>query len=325
MRITSTSDQLQILLIDDSAADVQLVRRALNAAMPEAYAMSVATTLQEAINLLGKGSFDLALLDRTLPDAEGFSGLHSLHNFAPDLPIVFVTGSQDERFAADAIRSGAQDYLSKDNLDGHLIKRAIQYAILRKQFEGILIMRANYDPLTGLTNRTLFESRLAMARARMRRNNRAFALLYLDIDGFKPINDALGHSAGDDLLRQFAHRLKSAFRPYDTIARFTGDDFAVLVEDLASATNGEIVAKKIIDLLATPFQFYDQAISLQVSIGIASCAPGQEIGSKTLMRQADAAMHDAKLTTGNFYRTFAGLLTHLTRPDDEDEDLIAAD
>jgi len=311
VRITSSTDQLRILLIEDSVADVQIVKRALDAAMPEAYGLNVAATLEESLSLLGKVFFDIALLDRTLPDVDGFSGLHRLHSFAPDLPVVFLTGHQDDRFAFDAIRSGAQDYLFKDNVDGHMIKRTIQYAILRKQFEGILVMRGNYDPLTGLANRTLFESRVDMARARMKRNGRAFAVLYLNIDGFKPINEALGHAVGDDLLRQFSHRLKSAFRPYDTLARFAGDDFAILVEDLSNIAAAETVARKIIDLLAIPFQFYDRTVSLQASIGIATCAAGQEIGRTTMMKQADAAMHDAKNTPGSLYRTFAGLLNNL--------------
>jgi len=294
--------------------------------MPDAYVLEVAVTLEVALNLLAVQSFDIALLDRTLPDVEGFSGMHTLHNFAPDLPIVFLTGNQEERFAFDAIRSGAQDYLLKDGLDGHLLKRAIQYAILRKQFEGILIMRANYDPLTGLANRTLFESRLDMARARMKRNNRAFAILYLDLDGFKAVNDQLGHSGGDDLLRQFAHRLKSAFRPYDTIARLCGDDFAILAEDLANPEAAEVIARKVITLLASPFLFHERDISINVSIGIAVCAPGQEITRNTLMKQADAAMHDAKLTPGSFYRTFSSLLTNLTLGSaDEEEAIIIAD
>lgn len=322
MRITSVTDQLRILLIEDSLGDVQLVKRALNASMPEAYLLGVAATLEESLALLEKQVFDIALLDRTLPDADGFSALHRLNNSAPDLPIVFLSGNQDERFAFDAVRSGAQDYLFKDQFDGHLMRRTIQYAILRKQFEGILIMRGNYDPLTGLANRVLFESRLEIARARMKRNGRAYAVLYVDIDGFKPVNDMLGHSAGDDLLRQFSHRLKSAFRPYDTLARFAGDDFAILVEELPDIAAGEAVARKIIGLLAVPFQSYDRAISLAASIGVATCAAGQEIGGKMLMKQAEAAMHDAKLTAGSFYCTFSGLLHNLAVGSAEEEDLI---
>jgi diguanylate cyclase (GGDEF)-like protein len=322
LRITSITDQLRILLVEDSLGDVQLIKRVLNSAMPDAFVLDVAVTLEDALNLLAAHSFDIALLDRSLPDVDGFSGMHCLHNFAPELPIVFLTGNQEERFAFDAIRSGAQDYLLKDGLDGHLLKRAIQYAILRKQFEGIIIMRANYDPLTGLANRTLFQSRLDMARARMKRNDRAFAVLYLDLDSFKTVNEELGLTGADDLLRQFANRLKSAFRPYDTIARLAGDDFVILAEDLANSSAAEVVARKVIGLLDSPFNFHERDISIGVSIGIAICAPGQEITNKTLMKQADAAMHDAKLTPGSFYRTFCSLLSNLAIGSEVEEEAI---
>jgi diguanylate cyclase len=174
-----------------------------------------------------------------------------------------------------------------------------------------ILMRANCDKLTGLADRLLFESRLDMAKARIRRNGRSLAVLLLDIDGFKPINDALGHFAGDELLKQFAQRLKRAFRSYDTLARLKDDNFAILVEDLPALADSEIIARKIITLLESPFQFYDRTIILNASIGIATCTAGQEINCKTLMKQADAAMHDAKRTLGSFFQTFTGLLAHL--------------
>ena len=185
------------------------------------------------------------------------------------------------------------------------------------------IISAN-DRLTGLANRILFESRLKLARARMRRNFRPFAVLYLDFDGFRAINDSLGHAAGDDLLRQFSHRLQSAFRPCDTLARFTGDDFAILIEDLVAEEDAKRAARKVIDFLAIPFQLSGHVITLHVSIGIASNAPGQALSAETLMQQADAAMHDAKLRSGSFYRTYPDLLTRLASASTEDEALIMA-
>jgi diguanylate cyclase (GGDEF)-like protein len=172
-------------------------------------------------------------------------------------------------------------------------------------------MRANCDKLTGLADRLQFESRLDMAKARIQGNGRSLAVLLLDIDSFKPINDALGHFAGDEILKQFAQRLKSAFRSYDTLARLKDDNFAILIEDLPALADGEIIARKIISLLASPFQFLDRAVILDVSIGIATCTDGQEINCKAIMKQADAAMHDAKLTPGSFFQTFTGLLAHL--------------
>jgi diguanylate cyclase (GGDEF)-like protein len=185
------------------------------------------------------------------------------------------------------------------------------------------IISAN-DPLTGLANRVLFESRLKLAKARMQRSGRALAVLFLDFDDFKQVNNKLGYDAGDDLLRQFSWRLLAAFRPQDTIARFGGDDFAILVEDLASPAFAELAARKIIGLLAAPFQLCGQAFKPEISIGITTCVHGQHFAGETLLQQADAAMHDAKLQPGSFYRTFHGLLSHLAQASAEDEMLAIA-
>ena len=167
------------------------------------------------------------------------------------------------------------------------------------------------DKLTGLADGLLFVTCLDMAKARMRRSGGSLAVLLLDIDGFRPINDALRQCAGDEILKQFALRLKRAFRSCDTLARLKDDKFAILVEDLPSLADSEILAGKIISLLASPFQFCDRAVILDVSIGVATCTAGQKTNGTTLMKQADAAMHDAKRMPGSFFQTFAGLLTHL--------------
>lgn len=304
MRITSPENPLQILLVEDSKGDALLIEKALSTAMPEGYLLKKALTLQGALELLPHHSFDVALLDRSLPDVEGFNGLHSLQNMAPQLPIVFLTAFHDEQTAFEAIEQGAQDYLYKDKIDGHVIKRALQYAILRKQFEGVLILRANFDNLTGLANRMLFESRLDMAFARMKRQGGNLAVLFLDLDRFKPINDTYGHAAGDMLLKEVGIRLKRALRPYDTAARFGGDEFAILLEGLLEADHSEIVAKKIIKLLDTPINVFGNEVTVGVSIGVATCTSEQDISTETLMQQADAEMYEAKAIEGSSFCTY---------------------
>ena len=164
----------------------------------------------------------MVLLDRSLPDVSEFSGLLNIQTMAPQLPIIFLTAYSDETTALRAVEHGAQDYLFKDKVDGHTIKRAIQFAIHRKQFESILITQANFDALTGLANRTLFESRLDMALARIKRNKTGIAIFFMDLDRFKQVNDTYGHGAGDTLLKEVAERLKKSVRPYDTAARVRG-------------------------------------------------------------------------------------------------------
>lgn len=301
-RITNTADPLKILLVEDSKGDALLIENALDQAMESQHSIAKAKNIREALALLAQDNFDVALLDRSLPDAEGFDGLHSLQNLAPELPIVFLTAYQDEQTSFDAIIQGAQDYLFKDKLDGHVIQRAIQYAVLRKQFEGVLVTRANFDVLTGLANRMLFESRLEMALAKMQRQEGNLAVLFLDLNRFKQVNDTLGHAGGDALLKEVGQRLKKSLRPYDTAARFGGDEFAVLLESLPKPHHAEVVAEKIIRLIDAPFLIYGNEIHIGISIGIADTA--KPLSATTLMQRADRAMYAAKSNPESTWRLY---------------------
>lgn len=290
-----------ILLIEDSRGDALLIERELNTVIPEGYILQKAVTLEEALNLLPNHKFSVALLDRSLSDAEGFDGLYRLQNMAPDLPIVFLTAYQNEQTALESIKQGAQDYLLKDKINGHIIKRAIEFAILRKEFETILIQRANFDLLTGLANRWLFENRLDMALAKMKRGHTNFAILFLDLDFFKPINDVHGHATGDNVLKEVGERLKKIFRPYDTVARFGGDEFAVLLESLEDEKEPINSAKRIIRILKEPMHVLGNELNIGVSIGIVICNNEEEILAETLMQRADEAMYKAKNVSGSCY------------------------
>lgn len=301
MQFISTERPLKLLLIEDNKGDAMLTEKILRNTMFGSVNITRTETLADTLKLLSEEEFDIALLDRSLPDVEGFSGLHSIQNMAPQLPIVFLTAYRDEKTAFEAIEKGAQDYLFKDSMDGHIVKRAIQYAILRKQFEGILIMRANFDMLTGLTNRMLFESRLDMALAKMKRHGGDIAVLYLDLDHFKQVNDTMGHAAGDTLLKLVASRIKSVLRPYDTAARLGGDEFAILLENINNIESAEAVARKIIGLFANPFQLEEGHADIGVSIGIAYGTAAHPCDTIQIVSYADAAMYKAKAKSGSAY------------------------
>lgn len=304
MRLTSTQNRLRILLVEDSKGDALLVQSALNAALPSMHSLHTVHTIDGAIKAIADEEFEVALLDRSLPDAEGFSGLYSLQNMSPKLPIVFLTAYADETTALDAIEHGAQDYLFKDKIDGHVIRRAIQYAVLRKQFEGVLIMRANFDVLTGLANRQLFESRMDMALARAKRHGGGVCVMFMDLDGFKQVNDTYGHAAGDQLLKEIGQRLKKALRSYDTVARLGGDEFAILLEGVPGTLHMEAkkIAEKVIQQLNTPFHIRGNELVAKCSIGIAVSAPREyAVTSQQLLSQADAAMYQGK-SSGNTWR-----------------------
>jgi diguanylate cyclase (GGDEF)-like protein/PAS domain S-box-containing protein len=169
-------------------------------------------------------------------------------------------------------------------------------AIDRKAFESRLAHQAHHDPLTGLPNRVLFIEFLTVALARARRRDSAVAVLFLDLDRFKFVNDSFGHDTGDELLTSLARRLQSVVRPGDTIARFGGDEFVVLCEDLdatASRLQAIEVAERLIAAVEQPFSCQGQPQFLSASIGIA-LSNGTDDRSEALVRDADAAMYRAK-------------------------------
>jgi len=163
----------------------------------------------------------------------------------------------------------------------------------RKAIEHRLAHQATHDPLTGLPNRTLLLDRLDQALRRARRNQRRVAVLFLDLDHFKVVNDSLGHGLGDRLLISIAGRLQKTLRPADTVARFGGDEFVVLCEDLVSQQDAVAIAERVNDAISGPFVIDDAEVFVGVSIGIAF-PDDNEADPETLIRDADAAMYQAK-------------------------------
>ena len=173
-----------------------------------------------------------------------------------------------------------------------------------KQYEERLQHAAHHDALTGLANRLLFGIHLDHSLQKSKRNNEQFALLFLDLDGFKAVNDSLGHSAGDELLQQIASRIKSCVRDEDTAARFGGDEFTVILEGIHQATDAELVAAKLINAIAEPILIGGQSVCVSTSIGISLFPEDAEDGNG-LMHAADTAMFRAKNRGKNNYRLFS--------------------
>ena len=153
-----------------------------------------------------------------LPDLEGLEAVKAMLALAPDVPLVVLSAVDDERLALEAVLNGAQDYLIKGQGDAALLRRAIRHAIERKRVERELSQLAKFDPLTGLPNRLLFRDRLAQAVQRIDRRDHVVALIFIDLDGFKAVNDRYGHAIGDRLLKAVAGRLCRVVRRTDTVA-----------------------------------------------------------------------------------------------------------
>ena len=295
---------LRVLLVEDSDFDAHLVLAQLHAAAAVPYTTRHVVRAADAREELTLEPADCVLLDLGLPDASGLEGLLSLVASHPEVPIVVLSGSDESAIGAEAVQAGAQDYLTKGEIDGRQLWRAIRYAMERKRSQLMLSHQAMHDAMTGLPNRVLFLDRLRLALERLARQRGQVSVLYLDLDGFKWVNDSLGHDVGDAVVVEVANRLRSALRPYDTAARIGGDEFLVLAdapEDDEKATIN--VAERIAHLLSEPIRVHGAEVRVSASIGI-TWTSSSHVRATDLVRDADAAMYRAKALGKNRWALF---------------------
>lgn len=280
-----------ILLIEDDPVDERLTLARLSKDLPTV-SVHVVRRLDEAEAYLSKRSVQVILTDLSLPDGRGIDAVDRLRVAQPEAAIVVLSGAQSEQIAVASLKQGAQDYLLKDSADGPTLKRSIRYALERKQCEGRLLDLAYRDAITGLPNRKLFQDRIVQALARARRGQTELALVFIDLDRFKAVNDSLGHEAGDRLLKIIGDRLTATLRGSDTVARLGGDEFAALLEGAGQAEVTRL-AEKIIQTVCEPIQLEGQWVSVGASLG-AAAFPAHGFTADGLLRSADAAMYKSK-------------------------------
>lgn len=303
LAVRARPELLRLLVVEDNPGDAALVGAMLEEATPDVHEVHHARRAGEAVERLLGGVFDCVLLDLSLPDAHGLEALEHLRTAALDVPIVVLSGRTDEELAVRAVTDGAQDYLIKGEVDGRLLARSIAYAMERKRAEVELAHQALHDGLTGLPNRALLIDRLGQALNRLGRHDSSLAVLFCDLDRFKVVNDSLGHGAGDELLVAVAERLVRVLRGGDTAARFGGDEFVVLCEDIGGERPAMLVAERIIEALSRPFALGDDQVHVHVSIGIALTS-SEGTRADGLIRDADAAMYRAKERGGALCEVF---------------------
>ena len=414
---------MKILLVEDNQGDARLLEIMLREVLT-ACNLTHAGTLGKAISHACLVQFDIILLDLSLPDSQGSSTFWRLHEVVPNVPIVVMTGHDDEGLATELAQAGAQDYLVKGSVDGRWLLRVMRYAIERKRAESALrqseakvralyeavpdlllfldlkgrfleckpakdfqthiepehflgktihealpesvaeqamsclekavsapgvasfeyqmtlphgesnyesrfiraseeqvlcIVRdiseskrtqqqlhflAHYDLLTGLPNRRLFNESLTKAQTFANRTSDTIAVMFIDLDRFKNINDTLGHGVGDKLLQQVGNRISVCIRESDTVARMGGDEFAVVLVNLREERDAAVVAEKIIEALRLPFTVDGHEVFVGASIGITFYRPGQD-DKEVLLEKADVAMYHAKERGRNNYQFYS--------------------
>src|SRR5580693_7838297 len=423
-----------LLLVEDNPGDARLLREMLNEAGAHKTELTQAESMSEAEKRLVERLFDIVLIDLGLPDAQGLEAVRRARAVAPRVPLVVLTGLDDESLATQALQEGAQDYLIKGQIEKRGLLRALRYAIERKSMEEalfvvkeraqvtlncigdavvctdisgnitflnlvaekmtgwpweeavgrpmddvfriqdaltrettpnpmdvamglnrtvhlpancILIRRdgfetpiedsvapihdregkatgavivfrdvsaaramakqmthsAQHDFLTGLPNRMLLNDRVNQAIVLAPRHNKKVAVLFLDLDGFKHINDSLGHPIGDKLLQSIAKRLVGCVRNSDTVSRQGGDEFVVLLSEMEQQEDAAISAIRVLEAVAEAHSIDQHDLRVTTSIGV-SVFPDDGLDAETLIKNADTAMYQAKENGRQSYQFF---------------------
>jgi diguanylate cyclase (GGDEF)-like protein/PAS domain S-box-containing protein len=424
----------QLLLVEDNPGDARLIQEMFNDQGANNTELTRVASLSEAEKLLSERAFDLILLDLGLPDSQGLDAVRRAHAVAPRMPLVVLTGMDDESLAAQCLQVGAQDYLIKGQIETRGLLRALRYAVERKNMEEalfvekeraqvtlncigdavictdaagnitflnivaekmtswsrqeaagrpmaevfrildantrettpsptersvelnqtvhlpmncILVRRdgsevpiedsvapihdregqptgavvvfrdvsvaramalemthsAQHDFLTGMPNRMLLNDRVNQAIAWAQRNSKKVAVLFLDLDGFKHINDSLGHPTGDKLLQSIAKRLVDCVRGSDTVSRQGGDEFVVLLTEVSQSEDAAVTARRMLQTVAEAHSVDQHDLHVTTSIGV-SVFPDDGMDAETLIKNADTAMYQAKENGRQSYQFF---------------------
>ena len=286
------AERQRVLLIEDNPGDIRLIREMLSEGEDGLFELDCVGRLSQGLEYLSSRTTGVVLLDLSLPDSYGFDTFLKVYAHSPKVPIIVLTGNDDQTVALSAVKTGAQDYLVKGKLDRELLLRSMQYSIERKRYQEQLEYQANYDALTGLPNRNLLHDRLRQS-VYAQRFVRSIGVVFLDIDHFKFVNDSLGHNTGDKLLQQVAERLLESVRDGDTVARLGGDEFILILND---QTGQEVIYRamqRIISRITEPVEIDGQELLVTASAGI-SLYPQDGPDVETLLKNADAAMYRAK-------------------------------
>ncbi len=290
---------VRILLVEAEQSEYMLVAHFAAAIRPHLHQVSWCNQLEQALDAMLSGDYDAILLGCQADFDEPRELLIAAVEAGCTAPIIVISDVRNDAIDGCAILDGAADYLLKSALDPQTLERCVRYARARKDVEQRVARQLQRDPLTDLPNRFLFRDRLERAE----RNAGMMALLHIDLDGFRRVNESFGHEAGDQLVQLMAQRLGPCVRKTDSVARIGGDEFTVVLEDLRGLPDVVAVANKIVDALSQPYLIGDTTLVLATSIGIA-VFPEAGNTADTLMRNADLARFKAKQLRGSHYHFY---------------------
>lgn len=290
-----------VLLVEDFTPDARLIEELLKDADGGAdYQLSHVRSLGAAEAALKAENFDCVLLDLGLPDSNGVENVERIAKLGQDLAIVVMTGLDDERAALEALQRGAQEYLVKGKADGNQLVRVMRHAVERSRLVAELnqlrerdYFHATHDLLTGLPNRQLLNDRVQQAISYGERHGSRFALCFLDLDGFKAVNDLHGHAAGDALLKKVSDLVRNSVRDGDTAARVGGDEFVLLLSPIRGRDETDPIVNRLVAGVGSLASVAGKAVDIGASAGIAFF-PDDGRSQEELSNVADRRMYQTK-------------------------------
>ncbi|WP_415757012.1 two-component system response regulator [Pseudomonas sp. LT1P18] len=298
MRDKTFSLKPVVLIVDDQVTDLRI----LSAAVQDLAEVYIAQSGQQALEIARQCRPDVVLLDIEMPGMNGFEVCRALKSDPEllDAAVIFVSAHTQTDKELFALECGAVDFIQKP-LNIPVARAHIKaHVALRNEAKRL----ANHDALTGLPNRILLQDRTEQALQKARRNNGRVAMLLLDLDNFKAINDSMGHSVGDLVLQEVASRLSRSLLVEDTVSRQGGDEFILLLPEVVGFDAVGDFAERVLATLSSPFSIQANRYDLSASIGI-SVFPEDSDDMESLYRHADAAMYQAKLAGRNRYCFFS--------------------
>ena len=304
-----TKKSNSILVVDDDRSNRLLL---VNAFLRENYEMEEAANGAEAIEICRQRMPDLILMDALMPEMDGFDACKAIRDLplGADIPVLMITGLEDEDSIIKAFSSGTTDYISKP-INFSVLKQRATRLIKASKAETYIKGLAYYDPLTGLPNRFNLMEYLQMLVNHSVIKNDKFAILVLDLDHFKMINDSMGHILGDQLLKAVADRLQNTVRRHDFVVRIGGDEFTLILQNIKNAGVAGKVAEKICQAISKPFVLMGKRIHITVSIGI-SIFPDNGSDVFDLIKYADSSMFNAKEKRNGYCFYKVGMKTEIS-------------
>jgi two-component system cell cycle response regulator len=290
----------KILIVDD---DDQIAKMLDLFLISKGYRCETASSGRAALEKTESNTFDIVITDIKMPEMDGIALTKELIRKHPEIAVMVMTAFTSEYSEEDAIRTGASDFIKKPFTLAEFSAR-LQRMIRDRERMYDLQGLAFFDGLTGLPNRKMFLDRTTQALEHAKRFPHLFALLFLDVDNFKMVNDSFGHAAGDLLLRGIAARLSEGLRKSETVARISGDEF-IVTATINKADDAAVVAARILDSLSPPFDLQGRTCRVSCSIGISVFPPDGD-NVDTLLRKADSAMYQTKEAGGNNYGFYEG-------------------